>query len=201
MDPSKSDQKIEDSQSHSVNNLDLNGVKFDESIEHEYEVGMNKTDSDPTTDITDSTHLLAGNVITTTKSTTKLLLSSSTTSLPRNAIESATNTTTSTRTTHISSSMPSVAAKGTSVLTTQSSLIHISSKDLSQEAETTDSPGEDTTPQMSLNTKFHKKIDANSLQTASSDTNIDYILNILNLTNASKEYKSRKNIQSNLLSS
>ena len=93
-------------------------------------------------------------------------------------------------------------AKVTSSSNTQST-INLTSEETAKEDETTGTPYIDTTPFTSPPDdikKYHTEKDSNEVPTTPSDSDISYILNILDLTNVSKEYKSRKNIQSSLQS-
>ena len=168
---------------------DYNEAKYEETLEHEYIVDINNIDHDPTDkvpldyDVTipDTTPILTANVQTNTKKAPQMLLSSSPSLKP--SIESTTT------------------FKTTNSATSFNSLPTTSSMTSSKEDETTETLNvRSTSPPDDFN-KSQAKTDTNILPTPSSNADINYILNILDLTNVSKEYKSRKYIQSSLQSS
>lgn len=188
-DPSKSFKKVENSPSHKMKLSDYNEAKYEETLEHEYIVDINNIDHDPTDkvpldyDVTipDTTPILTANVQTNTKKAPQMLLSSSPSLKP--SIESTTT------------------FKTTNSATSFNSLPTTSSMTSSKEDETTETLNvRSTSPPDDFN-KSQAKTDTNILPTPSSNADINYILNILDLTNVSKEYKSRKYIQSSLQSS
>jgi len=188
-DPSiKSYKKVEDAPSHK--NSDYIGVKFEETLEHEHEyiVDINNIRHDPTDkvpldyDVTipDTTPILTANVEAKTENATQMLLSSSTSVKPRPSIE------------------PTTTLKTTNTATSTESMPTTSSMTSSKEDETTEALNFSSTSPLEDMNKSQGKKDTNTFPTPSSDADINYILNILDLTNVSKEYKSRKNIQSSL---
>jgi len=186
-DPSiKSYKKVEDSPSHK--NSDYNGVKFEEALEHEYIVDINNIHQDPTDkvpldyDVTlpDTTPILTANVEANTENATQSLFSSSTPLKPRPSIE------------------PKTTLRTTNSATSTESMPTTSSMASSKEDETTEALNFSSTSPLEDMNKSQGKKDTNTFPTPSSDADINYILNILDLTNVSKEYKSRKNIQSSL---
>ena len=168
---------------------DYNEAKYEETLEHEYIVDINNIDHDPTDkvpldyDVTipDTTPILTANVQTNTKKAPQMLLSSSPSLKP--SIESTTT------------------FKTTNTETSFNSLPTTSSMTSSKEDETTEALNVRSTSPLDDVNKSQAKTDTNILPTPSSNADINYILNILDLTNVSKEYKSRKYIQSSLQSS
>ena len=173
-------------------NSKLIGVKGEETIEHEYKVDSETLENSEVT-VPDTTPILTSNVETKAKKytlTTKESVSLVTaTTILRSTTPTTKTTSTPTTTTTTTSTTTTTTTSVTTSTTTLTLKTYSNDRKTSPFATDDDYDGD-------YDEDFSKSSTL-SVPTVSTDTDINYILNILDITNVSKEYKSRKDIQSN----